>query len=267
MRADVHMHSTFSHDSKASPEEMILGAIEKGLEMICFTDHFDKDNMDWGEEDIFDPEEYFSVLTPIQEKYRDRIDVRIGVETGIQPHLGAFYKEFEQKYPFDFIIGSVHSILGRDIALGDLYGAYSDEEIQRMTFEETLEDVKSQGSFDVLGHLDYIVRYGTLREKIYSYRKYGDIIDEILKALIEKGKGLELNMAGLKYGLPFAHPHPDVLRRYKELGGEIVTVGSDAHQPSHLAYDFSKAEGILKSCGFAYYTEFSQRKPVFKRLA
>ncbi len=97
---------------------MILGAIEKGLEMICFTDHFDKDNMDWGEEDIFDPEEYFSVLTPLQEKYRDQIDVRIGVETGIQPHLGAFYEEFERKYPFDLIIGSVHSIRRSDIALG-----------------------------------------------------------------------------------------------------------------------------------------------------
>ena len=200
---------------------MILGAIEKGLEMICFTDHFDKDNMDWGEEDIFDPEEYFSVLTPLQEKYRDQIDVRIGVETGIQPHLGAFYEEFERKYPFDLIIGSVHSIRRSDIALGKLYEDYTDEEIQRITFEETLESVRRQ----------------------------------------------KLNMAGLKYGLPFAHPHPDVLRRYKELGGEIITVGSDAHQPSHLAYDFGQAEDILKSCGFTYYTEFRQRKPVFKRLA
>ncbi len=267
MRADVHMHSTFSHDSKARPEEMILGAIEKGLEMICFTDHFDKDNMDWGEEDIFDPEEYFSVLTPLQEKYRDRIEVRIGVETGIQPHLGAFYEEFERRYPFDLIIGSVHSIRKCDIALGKLYEDYTDEEVQRITFEETLESVRRQKAFDVLGHLDYVVRYGKLREKIYSYRKYADIIDEIFKSLIEKGKGIELNMAGLKYGLPFAHPHPDVLRRYKELGGEIITVGSDAHQPSHLAYDFDQAEEVLKSCGFTYYTEFRQRKPVFKRLA
>ena len=223
--------------------------------------------MDWGEEDIFDPEEYFSVLTPLQEKYRDQIDVRIGVETGIQPHLGAFYEEFERKYPFDLIIGSVHSIRRSDIALGKLYEDYTDEEIQRITFEETLESVRRQKAFDVLGHLDYVVRYGKFREKIYSYRKYADIIDEILKNLIEKGKGIELNMAGLKYGLPFAHPHPDVLRRYKELGGEIITVGSDAHQPSHLAYDFGQAEDILKSCGFTYYTEFRQRKPVFKRLA
>ena len=73
-------------------------------------------------------------------------------------------------------------------------------------------------------------------------------------------------MAGLKYGLPFAHPHPDILRRYRELGGEIITVGADGHRPEHIAYDFEKADSILKSCGFRYYTEFKERKPVFKLL-
>ena len=95
---------------------------------------------------------------------------------------------------------------------------------------------------------------------------YADIIDEILKLLIEKEKGLEVNSAGLKYGLPFAHPHPDVLKRYRELGGEIITIGADAHKPEHIAYDFAKAEEILKSCGFKYYTEFFEQKPVFKQL-
>ncbi len=87
MRADVHMHSAFSSDSDSSPEEMILGAIDKGLEMICFTDHYDKDNTDWGPEDIFDPEEYFRILVPLQEKYKDRIEIRIGAEIGLQPYL------------------------------------------------------------------------------------------------------------------------------------------------------------------------------------
>ena len=77
--------------------------------------------------------------------------------------------------------------------------------------------------------MDYVVRYGKSREKEYSYTDYADIIDEILKLLIEKEKGLEVNSAGLKYGLPFAHPHPDVLKRYRELGGEIITIG-----PMHI---------------------------------
>ena len=88
----------------------------------------------------------------------------------------------------------------------------------------------------------------------------------ILKYLIEHGKGIELNTSGLKYGLPFAHPHSDILKRYRELGGEIITVGADGHKPEHIAYDFDKVSGILKDCGFKYYTEFSERKPHFKQL-
>lgn len=267
MRADVHMHSIFSSDSESYPEEMILGAMEKGLEMLCFTDHYDKDNRDWGAEDIFEPEEYFRVLVPLREKYKGRIDVRIGVETGLQPHLAPYYAEFVKKYPFDLVIGSVHSIKKSDIAYGTLLQKYTDEEIYRMTFEETLEDVKLDASFDILGHLDYVVRYGREKDRQYSYRKYADLLDAILRELILKGKGLELNMAGIKYGLPFAHPHPDVLRRYKELGGEIITVGGDGHKPEHIAYDFHKAADILKAAGFSYYAEFRERQPIFKRLA
>lgn len=267
MRADVHMHTSFSHDSESCPEEMIKGAIEKGLEVICFTDHYDKDYMGWGDESIFDPEEYFKVLVPLQEKYKTQIDVRIGVELGMQPHLGECFTALTKSYPFDFVIGSVHAVQGTDPAMGMLFDGRTDEEAYRAAFEETLEDIKKIEDFDVLGHLDYVVRYGKEREKHYSYMKYADILDEILKMLVEHGKGLELNTAGLKYGLPFAHPHPDILRRYRELGGEIITVGADGHKPEHITYDFQKVNDILRECGFTYYTEFRKRKPVFKQLS
>lgn len=260
------MHSIFSHDSDSGPEEMVRGAIAKGLEVMCFTDHYDKENMDWGPEDIFDVEEYFKTLVPLKEKYKDQIEVRIGVELGMQPHLGQFYTEFVKKYPFDFVIGSVHSACKSDIAFGKIFEGRTDEEVYHIIMDETLEDVKTHEDFDVLGHLDYMSRYGR-EKKGYSYEAYADIIDEILRALVERGKGLELNMSGFKYGLPFAHPRPEVLKRYRELGGEIVTVGADGHKPGHIAYDFYKAEDILKECGFTYYTEFKERKPSFKRLA
>lgn len=264
--ADVHMHSNFSHDSGSTPEEMVKGAVSKGLHTICFTDHFDKDDMEWGEESIFDPEAYFEVLLPLQEKYRSEIDIRIGVELGLQPHLGDYYQSFVRKYPFDFVIGSVHSIRSMDPAAGQLFDGRTDEEVYRLTFEEMLEDIRLFEDFDVLGHLDYVVRYGAGREAQYSYARYADIIDEILRELVQKGKGIELNMAGLKYGLPFAHPHPDVLKRFRELGGEIVTVGADGHCPEHIAYDYEKASDILKACGFKFYADFSKRRPVFKQL-
>lgn len=266
MRADVHMHTSFSHDSKATPREMIEGAIQKGLEVICFTDHYDKDYVGWGQESIFDAEEYFRVLEPLKEEYKGRIDVRIGVELGLQPHLGAFYTSFTQAYPFDFVIGSLHTIDGEDPASGKVFPGREDEEIFAKTFAEMLEDVRCTSDFDVLGHMDYVARYANHQAEKYSYWKYAEEIDAILREIIQSGRGIELNMAGLKYGLPFAHPHPDVLKRYRELGGEIITVGADGHRPDHIAYEFEKAEDILKACGFKYYTEYKERKPVFKQL-
>lgn len=163
MRADVHMHTSFSHDSEAEPREMIEGAIAKGLEVICFTDHYDKDYMGWGDESIFDADAYFGTLRPLQEEYRDRIDIRIGVELGMQPRLGDFFTEFTKKYPFDFVIGSLHVVDGDDPALGTVFEGRTDEEVYRQAFVEMLEDIENTPDFDVLGHIDYVVRYGKKR--------------------------------------------------------------------------------------------------------
>jgi histidinol-phosphatase (PHP family) len=266
IKADVHMHTNFSHDSDSTPEQMAEGAIKKGLEVICFTDHYDKDDMDWGPEDIFDPDAYFEKMVQIREKYKDQIQIRIGVELGLQPHLGGFYEEFVKKYPFDFVIGSIHSAEGKDIARKRIFEGRTDEETYRIIFREMVEDVKVFNDFDVFGHVDYVARYGRNREKEYSYQRFADEIDEVLKILVENGCGIELNMAGLKYGLPFAHPHTDILKRYRELGGELITVGADGHRPDHIAYDYHKVRDILESCGFKYYAEFKERKPSFFKV-
>lgn len=276
IQADMHMHTWFSTDSEACPRDMADKAVRKGLKTICFTDHFDKDDLEWGEEGIFDVDAYFVEMQKLQEEYAGKLNIRIGIELGFRTYLKDYYEELTKKYPFDFVIGSVHNvpykkdaegnILYTDPAAEKLFTDRTDKEAYRLMMETTLENVRTSDCFQTLGHLDYVVRYGKSREKEYSYTDYADIIDEILKLLIEKEKGLEVNSAGLKYGLPFAHPHPDVLKRYRELGGEIITIGADAHKPEHIAYDFAKAEEILKSCGFKYYTEFFEQKPVFKQL-
>ena len=277
IQADMHMHTWFSTDSEACPRDMADEAVRKGLKTICFTDHFDKDDLEWGEEGIFDVDAYFVEMQKLQEEYAGKLNIRIGIELGLRTYLKDYYEELTKKYPFDFVIGSVHNvpykkdaegnILYTDPAAEKLFTDRTDKEAYRLMMETTLENVRTLDCFQTLGHLDYVVRYGKSREKEYSYTDYADIIDEILKLLIEKEKGLEVNSAGLKYGLPFAHPHPDVLKRYRELGGEIITIGADAHKPEHIAYDFAKAEEILKSCGFKYYTEFFEQKPVFKQLS
>ena len=276
IQADMHMHTWFSTDSEACPRDMADEAVRKGLKTICFTDHFDKDDLEWGEEGIFDVDAYFVEMQKLQEEYAGKLNIRIGIELGLRTYLKDYYEELTKKYPFDFVIGSVHNvpykkdaegnILYTDPAAEKLFTDRTDKEAYRLMMETTLENVRTSDCFQTLGHLDYVVRYGKSREKEYSYTDYADIIDEILKLLIEKEKGLEVNSAGLKYVLPFAHPHPDVLKHYRELGGEIITIGADAHKPEHIAYDFAKAEEILKSCGFKYYTEFFEQKPVFKQL-
>ena len=268
--ADYHMHTSFSTDGKASPEEMIQGAVKKGLKTICITDHYDMDFPYYeklGKNAFtFDIDKYFCTLRDLKEKYKDKIEVNIGVEAGLQPHLGEFYKNMAEKYPFDFVIGSVHLVGGQDPYIGNMFDTKSDEEVYRQTFEETVECVKSVDDIDVLGHIDYIVRYGKTKNQFYSYDKYKDVIDEILKTVIEKGKGIEMNMAGFKYKLGHCHPNPDIIKRYNELGGEIITVGSDGHAPDQIAYDYEKAGDILTDCGFKYYTVFKERKPLFVKI-
>lgn len=265
MRADVHMHCGFSNDSETRPEDMVESAIAKGLSIICFTDHYDKDNLDWGDEAIFDVESYFQKMIELQEEYRDQIDIRIGAEIGMQPYLAEYYQDFMAQHPFDFVIGSVHSVLEHDVAL-DFFQKHSDPEGYKIYFEEMLQDVQKIKSYDVLGHLDYIVRYSNQGSKGFDLNDYMDIIEEILKQVIAHGKGIEMNMSGLKYGLGAPHPQPEIIKRYRELGGEIITVGADGHIPEHIAYDYHLADDILKSCGFKYYTEFKGRKPLFVKI-
>lgn len=266
MRADFHMHTSFSTDSDTEPEKMVEKAIALGLEKICFTDHQDLDFPGGEHLFVFDTEAYFEKMCQLRERYQNEIAIRIGVEIGLQPHLGETYKRYVSSYPFDFVIGSVHVVDRMDPYDKMFFEGKTDSEAYRQAFEETLEDIRAVEDFDVLGHIDYIVRYGKEKERHYSYLKFSDVIDEILKYLIAHGKGIELNTAGFKYGLGFCHPHPDILKRYRELGGEIITIGADGHKPEHIAYDFEKVGFLLKESGFKYYTEFKERKPVFKQL-
>lgn len=273
--ADFHTHTNFSTDADPSsePERQIRAAIEKGLKTICITDHYDKDYpVRENEREVWekaglepftiDLTKYFDTMSSLREKYARQIEVRIGIELGLQPWLGEFYKALTEEYPFDFVIGSAHVFDGHDPYYHDNPDE-TDRELYRKCFTELAEDIRKNDAFDVVGHIDYVVRYGKEQARYYSYQDYREILDEILKAAVRKGKGIELNMAGLKYGLGFAHPHPDILKRYHELGGEIVTVGSDGHKPEHLAYGFDRAGEILKAAGFKYYTAFKNRKPEF----
>lgn len=260
---DVHMHSQFSGDSDAPQEAMISSALKKNLGGICFTDHLDMDYPKQPNPFLLDLPNYTASVLAMQDKYQKCFPVRLGIELGLQPHLAGLHTDILAQYPFDFVIGSSHVVHGIDPFYPHFYENRTDVEAYREYFESILENIKAFDGFDVYGHLDYVVRYGPSKNEHYAWTNYQELIDEILKLLIAKGKGIELNAGGFKYGLGHPNPTEGILKRYRELGGEIITIGADAHKPEHVAYDFEKIPHILKECGFSYFTVFRERKPEF----
>lgn len=274
IKSDSHVHTAFSTDSSTPMEEMLKKAIETGFSSICFTDH-----MDYGfpsqsgiTEFLLDTSAYFSEMERLEHLY-PQIHIRRGIELGLKEDVIKQCSNLTSKYKFDFIIASTHLVDNTDPYL-DIYWQKTDETSAILKYyEATLKNAKSGADFDVYGHIDYITRYTPYMKKLrmenlhddaYSLKnteQFLDIIEEIFKILIYNGKGIEINTGGFKYSTNHPNPHEKILKLYHGLGGEIITVGSDAHETKYLGYSFNKVPEILKSCGFKYYTEFTGRKP------
>lgn len=265
MLPDYHFHTDFSGDSDTPVRAQLERAISLGMRTLCVTDHHDYD-VDSPIDFTLDVKGYMEAITELKEEYKDRIDLRIGIELGLQTRLKEYFNQLLSEYPFDFVIGSTHFINRTDPTYPEYFEGRTEEEVYRQYFQTTLDNVKNLDAYDVAGHIDYIVRYGPNKADFYSYEAYRDVLDDILKAIIEKEKGIECNTAGFRKGIGQPNPCIPVLKRFKELGGEILTIGSDAHVPEDLGADFKAAQKLLSECGFSYYTEFKGRKPEFKRL-
>lgn len=259
MLSDFHLHSLFSGDSESNLDDIINTAIAKGMSNLCITDHQDFDMKGFD----LDVAKYYCILCQFQKAYSDRIQLHIGVEIGIEPYLVERLNNFIIATPFDFVIGSSHLINSVDPYYPEYWIGRNEHDVYLEYFESIVSNIKVFNNYDVYGHLDYIARYGPNKE--YCYSDYFDIIDEILKSLINLGKGIELNTGGLSRGLD-SNPCPDIIKRYKELGGEIITIGSDAHTPDKIGFGFDWGEQVLKDAGFKYYTIFKERSPEFIAL-
>lgn len=264
--ADYHLHSSHSGDSDASMEDEIKKGIALGLQTMCFTEHNDFDYPVFPEcpKDTFllNVDSYLYDLATLKEKYQGQIKILFGVELGLQPQVEVIEKNIAliNEWPFDFVIGSSHLCHQKDPYYPEFFEGRSDKESYLEYFESILENIKAFWGFDVYGHLNYVLRYGKTRDTEFSYAQFSDLLDEILRTLIQKGKGIELNTSALRDGLSEFHPGSEILKRYHELGGEIITIGSDSHNPANIAYEFDKAHDFLVECGFQYYTVFERRK-------
>lgn len=262
--SDIHMHSSFSTDSDAPMASMIESAISKGLKTICFTEHLDYDFPLENGRPVFlvDMDAYYKEIEALQARYCSRIEVLFGIEFGLMPYLADRYAQTAREWPFDFIIGSSHLINGQDPYDPAFWASGTIDACCRSYFQTISDNIAAYKDFDTYGHIDYIVRYSPEKNAGYSYERYRDVLDTALRVIIDNGLCLEVNTAGYKYGLGQPNPQADILIRYRELGGERITIGADGHSPEHIAYDFDRVENLLKACGFRYHTIFRQRKPV-----
>ncbi len=257
--ADFHTHTSFSGDSDEPMRETARAAVSRGLKTLCVTEHCDFDYPEAG----FEPDmpAYRAELLKVREEFSGKLELLFGIELGLMDYLAPRLNEFTKAWEFDFIIGSSHLADGADPYYPEYFGQLGTRNGILRYFESILANVRAFDGYDVYGHLDYAVRY--CAEKTYDPLDFREPLDEILRLLVQKGKGIEVNTAGLRSGLPHCNPHPFILRRFRELGGEIVTVGSDAHKAADVARDFPAAERALADAGFTRYAVFRKRKPVF----
>ncbi len=262
---DYHVHSHFSPDASMTMEDAINSALEKGITEICFTDHIDYD-CDGKNNDIkFNVNDYFNSIDFYREKYKNRISIKQGVEFGLQPHLINEYTTDANRYEFDFILCSIHSLEREDLYTGSFFNNRPQLDAYSIYFEELAKVIDTFDHYSVLGHLDVIKRYGGYDISL-PLENYQEFISPLLKKIIDKGKGLELNTSGLRYQVGDYHPSMDILKIYHSLGGEIITLGSDAHQSKHVAFDFSNALKGLLDIGFKYIATFSNMNPQFHSI-
>jgi histidinol-phosphatase (PHP family) len=264
---DHHTHTQASPDAdpNLSMEDYIHKAKAQGYPGVMFTDHVDYDFVSPLFLEIIDYNIYHQKIVELRKTHN--FDVRMGVEIGYQPHLNERIKTLVNNHPFDFVIASTHLCDGLDLYNGDFFIGKTQEEAYQRYFEIVLYAVNNFTDYDVYGHLDYIIRYGKFERKMYDFNTFKPIIEDILKVIIKNGKGIELNTSGLRYQLGVTHPRLELLELYKNLGGTIITLGSDAHYLKDYQADFELGISLLKKAGFTHVTEYKERTPYFIEIS
>ncbi|MBQ2903913.1 MAG: histidinol-phosphatase HisJ family protein [Clostridia bacterium] len=263
-RIDLHMHTSSSFDGNYSAAQMTESAIAHELSTIAFTDHFDVDFYERHNLGIRQQTSYEDILSVI-ENYSHEIRILRGIEMGQPTYDIPLTEKSLERYEYDFVIGSIHNPRNQP-DYGDFdYASLSQNEIYSMLdnyFEEELLLAKWNG-FDTFAHLTYPMRYIVQagRNDI-ELDRYGDITDEIFRTLVANGKALEINTSGLRQPIGKTMPTENYVRRFKELGGELLTLGSDAHFTDHTGAGIDEGYAIAERCGFEYVTYFKNRKPV-----
>ncbi len=268
--ADQHIHSACSPDSETPMLDMVLAARDRGMAAVCFTDHVEMDDSRTGRPDPDWDRQWprmLSAYRTLAAAPPPGIEVRLGAELGCPNHQPELAARIAAQPELDFILGSMHNL--RNVTDFYYYPYASEEECRELNrlYLAELTEIAALDCFDVMAHIAYTCRYMSragFRTKIDTEHNGGEL-RALLGRLIEKGKGIEINTSGMRQGNG-PYPDADILKLYRELGGEIVTMGSDGHRPEDAGALIPEAAELLRSLGFRYYTEFVKRQPVFYPL-
>ncbi|MBR2135279.1 MAG: histidinol-phosphatase HisJ family protein [Bacteroidales bacterium] len=262
---DTHTHSEFSPDSRTTVEEILRMARRIGAGGVTLTDHLDLDAPR-------NPGRFEFSIDAQQEKIEEKsreifpegsCKVLKGIEVGLQPCSIAHSLEYISGYKFDQITVSVHFVDGEDPYYGEYYKGKDFRQAYGRTLELIYETARDFKDFDVIGHFDYVARYAPYEVRDVRYADFPDILDTLLRFMAQEGKALEINTK--TYDMHGDHLQvldENILRRFKELGGEFVTLGSDSHSASRLTEKFEDFAHICRNCGFEKLTYFEDRRPV-----
>ena len=260
---DSHIHTTFSIDAHAPMAAMVERGIELGLRELTFTEHLDLEP-GCGHE-YLRAEDYLAEIERCRAVYGDRITLRAGLEVGDVHRHGAEIARRLASLPLDFLIGSVHFIDGHFVGGID----YVDSRDPATGIDDYFAQVQlasAAGGFDVHGHFDVFKRASTPHWGTFDPEPWAEPIRAALRLLIDGGRGLEVNTSGLR--TPACEPCPGltILRWYRELGGEILTLGSDSHRVEHLGYGLETGAELARAAGFTHVCTFAARRPVWHAL-
>lgn len=262
MLIDTHTHTDFSYDCNVPMQRQCEAAIAAGVREIAFTEH-EENNPNEDAPGSFRHAAYFRELERCRRLFDGRLTIRAGIEIS-EPHRYAAQAErVLAAYPWDFVLGSLHWVDEQtNVLRPDFFTRYGGwREAFRVYFRELLA-LSQRGGFDVLAHLDYPARYvRPARGEVYDIREFEADVRPALQALIDRGKGIEINTASLRRGLPHPCPPACVLDWFREMGGAIVTLGSDAHRAVDVGAHIPDAMAMAGAAGFAQVAAFENRLP------
>lgn len=283
MLADYHVHTSFSDDSPYPIEDVAADALRLNLDAICFCEHVDYGvkpdaHTPEAEHVRLDPElgkpitncdyaAYFPEVHRVQRLFEGQLSIACGLELGMQRHTVPQFREVLEQWgaELDFVLLSIHQIGNQEFWTGEFQEGKTQQEIRSGYYEELLGVMEVFDGYDALAHMDLIRRYDPYGERDFALDR--DLVAPVLEKAIAEGKAIELNTSSWRYGLADLQPSTPLLELYRDLGGELITLGSDSHLPQHLGSYLRVAQRRLRELGFSEFVTYERHVPTAHPLA